>query len=124
TRRLHPPRKPRNAGAYGGTIKTRLFPSSGCRGPTSSCAWLGARHYLIEDIRANLGWIRVPFGLPVTVDLPIRTGETVLVSLAPLENRLVSRAEAAVWAIVRHRGDPTAGRCGVNDFAFVTERSQ
>jgi len=67
------------------------------RGTGSFRRLLGSgRRDLIKDICANLGRVSIPFGLPVTVNLPVRTSTAMLASVAPVPNGRVRRAQATV----------------------------
>ena len=86
---------------------------------------LGSRpRNLIENIRANLGRVGIPLGLPVTVNLPVRTEATVLVSVAPIPQGRVRHAQTTVRTKMRHRGDPATRRGGAHHVLLLSERPQ
>jgi hypothetical protein len=58
----------------------------------------------VEDIRADLGWVGIPFVCPMTVDFPVGAGQFVTMIGAPLANCLMCLVETVVGTEVRRRG--------------------
>src|SRR5262245_50474222 len=71
----------------------------------------------VEDIRAYLGRVMIPFVQPMAVDFPARAGQSKPLTCTPLMNCLMGLSELAVGTKVscRHDGAGRGGR--TNDFA-------
>src|SRR6266576_6137027 len=78
------------------------------------------RHiYLIEHVRADLRRIVVPCLLPMTVDLPLRTSQPVIVFCAPFLNRSVRSAKTTIGPKVRGGCRRTDWGGGTDDLPFL-----
>src|SRR6266550_1038306 len=78
------------------------------------------RHiYLIEHVRADLRRIVVPCLLPMTVDLPLRTSQPVIVFCAPFLNRSVRSAKTTIGPKMRGGCRRTAWGGGTDDLTSL-----
>src|SRR5262245_47124522 len=95
---------------------TRRNPSS-CPIPEAA----SIRQQVVE-VGTDLRRIRIPGLLPVTVDLPLRAAQLVVVDFAPLLNGSVRRAQPAIRAEMRRPGGRPGWKFGKNDLALLDKR--
>src|SRR5262249_32177617 len=87
----------------------------GDRGPPSF-----GRHQ-IENVRTNLRRIVVPLLFPMTVDLPVRTGNAMIPGLAPVLNGFMGCPQSSVRTKMGNRRDGARGCCGPNHVVSFNE---
>jgi hypothetical protein len=98
-------------------------PLQGSRVFVEQTLYAGNTRKQVIDVHANSRWIRIPLGLPVTVDLPAWTCEAVVVGLTPLANGVVRGAEPTVRPEVRCHCHCASRGCRANDLALLGKRS-
>src|SRR3954464_3226528 len=100
-------------------------PEGSCCRPDSQMPFpvFPSRRHQVKDIGPNLRWIRVPFLLPVAVDLPLRSHKLMIGGFRPIVNRLVRGPKATVWTEMRDPRDRAGRRRRGYDLASLAECS-